>query len=212
MVNKERRTRLEVDDRRQKLLALGRGLFGRQTYDELSIADIARLAGVSKGLLYHYFPTKRLFYLETVRDAADEMLRLTAPDPRAAPRESLLQGLEAYLGYVEKNASSYVSLMRGGVGVDAEVAAIVQACREKMLTRVLEGVGTRKATASQRVLLTGWIGFVEGATLAWLRHREPTRAQLARLLAQQLGFTLMRLQLISKLQFALLLGKRKASR
>ena len=212
MVNKERRTRLEVDDRRQKLLALGRGLFGKQTYDELSIADIARLAGVSKGLLYHYFPTKRLFYLETVRDAADAMLRLTAPDPKAAPRETLLLGLDAYLGYVEENASSYISLMRGGVGVDTEVAGIVQSCREKMLTRVLDGVGARKATASQRVLLSGWIGFVEGATLAWLKHGQPPRQDLTLLLAQQLGFTLMRLGLISKIQFALLLRRKKARR
>ncbi len=210
MVNKEKRSRLEVDDRRQKLLALGRELFGKQTYDELAIADIAQLAGVSTGLLYHYFPTKRLFYLETVRDAADEMLRLTAPNPKAAPREKLMLGLDAYLSYVEKNALSYVSLMRGGVGVDSEVADIVQSCREKMLTRVLEGVGSRKATASQRVLLKGWIGFAEGATLAWLKHRQPERRDLAMMLAQQLGFTLMRLGMISKLQFALLLRRKKA--
>ena len=210
MVNKEKRTRLDVDDRRQKLLALGRGLFGKHTYDELSISDIAQRAGISKGLLYHYFPTKRLFYIETIRDAADEMLELTTPDPRVAPRETLLQGLEAYLSYVEKNASSYVSLMKGGVGVDSEVAKIVQNCRDKMLARVLEGAGARKATARQRVLLAGWIGFVEGATLDWLSHGEPSRKELALLLAQQLGFTLMRLGMISKIQFALLLRTRKA--
>ena len=60
------RTRLQVDIRRQQLLELGLELFAHQTYDGLSIDEIAKRAGVSKGLLYHYFPSKRAFYVAAV--------------------------------------------------------------------------------------------------------------------------------------------------
>jgi AcrR family transcriptional regulator len=46
-------TRLDVDERRRRLLELGRDLFTRHAYDELSMAAIAGHAGISKALLYH---------------------------------------------------------------------------------------------------------------------------------------------------------------
>jgi AcrR family transcriptional regulator len=71
------RTRLEVEQRRAQLLTLGQELFSSSTYDELSIDDIARAAGISKGLLYHYFPSKRDYYVATIRVAAGELLHQT---------------------------------------------------------------------------------------------------------------------------------------
>ena len=68
------RARLDVDARRRQLLALGTALFGSRPYDEVSIDEVARTAGISKGLLYHYFPTKRDFYVATVREAAAELV------------------------------------------------------------------------------------------------------------------------------------------
>ncbi len=61
------RARLDVEERRKQLVALGNELFSKRTYDEVSIDELARAAGISKGLLYHYFPTKRDFYIATVR-------------------------------------------------------------------------------------------------------------------------------------------------
>src|SRR5580704_2781341 len=72
------RSRLEVDARRAQLVRLGIDLFAARAYDEVSIDELARAAGVSKGLLYHYFPTKRDFYIATVREASRQLLELTA--------------------------------------------------------------------------------------------------------------------------------------
>src|SRR5262249_47381912 len=63
------RVRLDVDARRAQLVDLGLTEFGTRTYDEVSIDRIAQMAGISKGLLYHYFPTKRAFYVACVREA-----------------------------------------------------------------------------------------------------------------------------------------------
>ena len=80
-----RRARLSTDARRQQLVALGGEMFSERPFDDVSIDDIAAAAGISKGLLYHYFPSKRDFYIAVVRHSADEMEAITETDPRLAP-------------------------------------------------------------------------------------------------------------------------------
>jgi AcrR family transcriptional regulator len=44
---------MQVDERRRQLLELGAELFATHSFGELSMARIAREAGISKALLYH---------------------------------------------------------------------------------------------------------------------------------------------------------------
>src|SRR5947207_8992105 len=80
-----RRVRLQIDERRAQLLALGIELFSTHSYDDISIDDVADAAGISKGLLYHYFQGKREFYVEVIREASLQLRRLTEPDPTPPP-------------------------------------------------------------------------------------------------------------------------------
>ena len=82
-------TRLDVDERRRRLLELGADLFTRFAYDELSMAQIAREAGISKALLYHYFPSKEAYFLATLEEKAAELAERTQPDPELPPFEQL---------------------------------------------------------------------------------------------------------------------------
>src|SRR6201995_1086616 len=93
-------TRLDVDERRRQLLELGRELFARHSYEELSMAGIARAAGISKALLYHYFPSKQEYFQATLATAAQQLRKLTEPDPALPPAEALTNSVEAYLGWV----------------------------------------------------------------------------------------------------------------
>src|SRR4051794_34416347 len=83
------RTRLEVDERRAQLLELGLGLFSARPYDDVAIEDLAAAAGISKGLLYHYFPTKRDFYAAAIGEAARRLLDATIPREEDPPLERL---------------------------------------------------------------------------------------------------------------------------
>lgn len=189
MVN---RLRLATDERRAQLLALGRRLFNERPYDELSIDDIASAAGISKGLLYHYFSSKRVFYVETVRAASEEMLSLTRPPSDLPPPDRLRHGLDAYLDYVEQNARAFLTLMRGGVGNDEEVAAVVEKTRRTLVKRIAEhGLGLKKLRPVVRVALRGWLGFVEAASLDWLDHRDVDRDALRATLTAALTSALM---------------------
>lgn len=173
------RVRLDVDARRAQLVELGIGAFGAQPYDDVSIDDIARAAGISKGLLYHYFPTKRAFYTETVRTAAERLLRACDPSlgsPGLEPLAQLHAGLDAYLGYVRTHAAAYATLMRSGVGADAEVASVVDATRTAFVELLTRGLTTNAeivggaalfATPLARLTMRGWIGFVEVVSLDW---------------------------------------------
>ena len=90
-------TRLDVDERRRRLLELGAQLFARFSYDELSMARIAREAGISKALLYHYFPGKQAYFAATLEEKAAELSALTEPDPSLPPVEQLTGSLGAFL-------------------------------------------------------------------------------------------------------------------
>src|SRR5919197_1686883 len=88
-------TRLAVDERRRRLLDLGAELFTRYAYDELSMARIAKEAGISKALLYHYFPSKEAYFVATLEEKAEELARRTAPDPGLPPLDQLSAALDA---------------------------------------------------------------------------------------------------------------------
>jgi AcrR family transcriptional regulator len=170
--------RLEVDVRRAQLIALGLEAFGSQPYDAVSIDDVAQRAGISKGLLYHYFPTKRDFYIASLHEAARQLLAKTEPDASLEPLERLDACLESYLRFVEEHATTYVALLRGGVGSDTDVAEIIADTRSRFVDRLLEGVGVARPPAMLRTMLRGWVGFVEVASLDWAEHRDIRREAL----------------------------------
>ncbi|HMI71933.1 MAG TPA: helix-turn-helix domain-containing protein, partial [Solirubrobacteraceae bacterium] len=82
-------TRLENDERRRRLLELGARLFTEHAYDEISMSQIARAAGISKALLYHYFPSKRDYFVATLAGGAEELRARVEPDPDLPPVQAL---------------------------------------------------------------------------------------------------------------------------
>ncbi len=185
------RHRLQIDERRAQLLALGMRLFAERSYDEVSIDDIAEAAGVSKGLLYHYFGSKRDFYVATVRDAAETLQRQTEPDMSLPPEERARSGIEGYLGFVEAHAGAYSALMRSGIGTDPEVAAVVEHTRDAIVARMMSNMGFTEPRPIFRFVLRGWIGLVEAASLDWLARKDVTRKVLVRTLLESLYAVIM---------------------
>jgi AcrR family transcriptional regulator len=182
-----RRVRRLSDERREELLRAGVELFSARSYDGVSIDEIAAAVGISRGLLYHYFPSKRDFYVAGLRRAADDLLEAVEPAAREPVGDRLTAGIDAYLGYVENHARGFVSLMRGGIGSDAEVRAIVDGVRETLTVGVLEGLREAGVSAPMlRLAVRGWIGFVEAVSLEWIERREPSRAAVAELARSQL--------------------------
>ena len=201
------RARLDVDERRAQLLALGLTMFSQRSYDEVSIDDLARAAGVSKGLLYHYFPTKRDLYVAALRQAAQQLVDETTTARGAPPEERVRKGLETYLDFVERHGQAYVALMRGGIGSDPEIAAILEETRSTFAARILEDVPPAIVSPLLRTALRGWIGFVEATSLEWAAHRAVERDALVALLTPVLFDALARV--VSVVAEARVMSKKK---
>jgi AcrR family transcriptional regulator len=181
------RRRLDVDERRAQLVAVALELFSARAYDEVSIDQIAAAAGISKGLLYHYFATKREVYAAALRHAAAELLRQTEPDATLPPLERLHHALDVYLRYAERHAAAYGAVLRGGIGSDPEIAQIVEGVRARCLERIVEGMGMGEPSPLVRTALRGWMGFVEAASLDWIERGGLERAELLDLAAELLA-------------------------
>ena len=189
--NVRERARLGVDERRSQLLELGLQLFSDHSYDELGIDDIAKAAGISKGLLYHYFPSKRDYYVEVVRRAAGQLIERTdGASSEEVSLEALRRALDAYLDFVDQHARSYVALVRGGIGSDPEVAQLLEATRRTLTERIVSRISAEAPPPLLQLALRGWIGLVEAASLDWLDRREVPREQLRGLLEQMLLATI----------------------
>jgi AcrR family transcriptional regulator len=183
-------TRLQVDERRRQLLERGAELFAKHSYDELSMARIAREAGISKALLYHYFPSKQDYFVATLQEGAEEIARRTAPDPDLPPYEALAGSLDAFLGWIEENETAYGKLMES-VGSVPEVKTLIDGIRDATSARILEGLGAGDpAPPKQRAVARGWLWFMDGVILDWLEHRDMSRTEVRDLLLASLAGSL----------------------
>jgi AcrR family transcriptional regulator len=166
--------------------------FTERPYDAVSTDDIAARAGISRGLLFHYFPTKHDYYVAVLRVAADQLVRETVSDGKGAPPERLVAGLRAYFRFVDEHDQAYATLLRAGVGADPVVQELVDATRRRFIETIhghlAPVVGARPSDASLlRAGLRGWIGLVEALALDWIDHRDLGREALVALAARGLG-------------------------
>ena len=173
--------RMDVDERRAQLLERGAELFTSHRYDELSMNKIAAEVGISKALLYHYFPSKQAFFEETLSAWAERLRVRTEPDPSLSPVEQLTASLDAFLGMVEENSVAYRNLMQSATAVP-EIRDLVEEVRRATAQRILDGMFPDGAPPKARTAVSGWLWFMDGACLSWIEHRDLERGELRDLL------------------------------
>lgn len=169
------RTRLSPDQRRRQLLDLGVRLFARFPIEALSIDVLAQEAGISRGLLYHYFGDKLGFREAVVRRAAADMVEKTRPPAEGEPGERLLASVAAYVDWVDANYEGYLSLVRGAAS-DAALRAVYDDARTAITDLVFTEDVTHELiadTPAARLLVRGWQALVEELVLAWKAGETP---------------------------------------
>lgn len=183
-----KRVRLSPEQRRAQLIELGVEMLATRRLDELSVELIAQSAGISRGLLFHYFPSKQEFHLEVARAAAAEMIRRTSPDPALPPVEALHGALTSFIDYVEGNPDNYKSLVRGAASGDASMRAIFDETRRTMAQRILDVLSGMGLDVGPRVSLAiaGWVAYVEECVIRWIDTRTVSRDALLQLLTKSL--------------------------
>ena len=181
--------RLGYDERRRQILETARRLFSERPYASVSTTELAREAGVARGLLHHYFGSKRDLYLEVVRG----MIRMPAnPVPLQAPGRGIEividESVDRWLTMLEHNRGTWLTLIGGrGLGRDPELEEILEEAREQAADRLIEALQTFEAAhapAELRAAIRAYSGFAEAASIEWLERDRLSRAQLRVLLVQ----------------------------
>ena len=184
------RIRLSPEQRRSQLLDLGVRLLATRSLDELSIDLLAEEAGISRGLLYHYFGNKHAFHEAVVRRAADDLIAQTAPPVDGEPLERLLTSVTAYLDYVEANYEGYLSLVKGAAGGNDTLRQIYEEARSALTDRIFREDAQGQIlpdTALTRLVVRGWAAMTEELVLTWVQDPAGvTRAELLAVIAASL--------------------------
>jgi AcrR family transcriptional regulator len=181
--------RLDHDQRRAQILACARRLFSERNYASVSTSEIAGEAGVARGLLHHYFGTKREMYLEVVRT----LMRMPSnPVPLENPGRGIDvvidESVERWLTMLERNRGTWLAAIGArGLGRDAEVEAILDEARDQAADRLIEALQTYEAAQAPdelRALIRAYSGFAEAASIEWLERGRLSREQTHVMLVQ----------------------------
>ena len=133
---------MSPDDRRNELLALGAEVFGQRPYDEVRIDEIAERAGVSRALMYHYFPDKRAFFAAVVRAEGERLFEATntLPEPGQSLFDQVRDGVLAYVRYDEEHPhgawAAYIGMGRS----DPVLRGIEDIDNDRQANRIMDRI------------------------------------------------------------------------
>ncbi|WP_329207457.1 TetR/AcrR family transcriptional regulator [Streptomyces sp. NBC_00683] len=179
--------RLGVEERRAQLLGAALSLFAHRAPDDVSLDEVATVAGVSRPLVYRYFPGGRQQLYEAALGSAAEKLTLCFAEPAAGPpTERVGRVLDRYLGFVDEHDTGFSALLRGGsVAETSRTTTIVDGVRRSAAEQILlhlgrgSGPGLQPAGPRLRMMVRTWIAAVEAASLIWLdEEKQPAAPEL----------------------------------
>jgi AcrR family transcriptional regulator len=170
---------LGVEERRQQLIGVALELFSRRSPDEVSIDEIASAAGISRPLVYHYFPGKLSLYEAALKRASDD-LAARFVEPHEGPLGArLLRVMRRFFDFVDEHGPGFSALMRGGPAVGSSTTnALIDSVRQAAYVQILSHLGVTDPPARLELVVRSWISLAESTALIWLDGRRIPRAEL----------------------------------
>ncbi|MFD7895441.1 TetR/AcrR family transcriptional regulator [Streptomyces sp. NPDC059568] len=173
------RRRMGVEERKQQLIGVALELFSHRSPDDVSIDEIAAAAGISRPLVYHYFPGKQSLYEAALRRAADDLADRFV-EPREGPLGArLLRVMGRFFDFVEQHGPGFSALMRGGPAIGSSTAtAMVSEVRQAAYEQIVAHLGVGRPPARLELVVRSWVSLAETTALLWLDGRRIPRAEL----------------------------------
>ncbi|MET8710092.1 TetR/AcrR family transcriptional regulator [Streptomyces californicus] len=173
------RRRMGVGERRQQLIGVALDLFSRRSPEDVSIDEIAAAAGISRPLVYHYFPGKQSLYEAALRRAADELAARFQEPPEGPLGARLLRVMGRFFDFVEEHGPGFSALMRGGPAVGSSTAtAMIDGVRQAAYEQIITHLGVSEPPARLELVVRSWVSLAESTALIWLDERRIPRAEL----------------------------------
>ncbi|WP_411576640.1 TetR/AcrR family transcriptional regulator [Streptomyces mutabilis] len=155
------RVRLRPEERRTQLINIGLRLLTTRPIHEMSVDEVAAEAGISRGLLFHYFPTKRDYYVAVVRAGADRLLLHAKAPEEGTPAQRVRGVADGFVSFVQRRKDNYVAVVRAAAGGDERVLEVFEDSRRILADRVLEAAGVHTPTPLHRLAVRGWLAMAE---------------------------------------------------
>lgn len=188
MTTEPRWRRLGPDQRREEIFASAQRLFALRPYGEVSTADIASDAGVARGLLNHYFGTKRDLYLEVVRAAASVPENALSHDPDSTLEGRIDAAVTWFLDSLAGQDSAWINAAgSSGLGRDPELERILLKAEDDAVDRVLDAIDMADVSEHReelRAFIRAYGQLAKTAGREWLIKKKLSRAQVHQLLSQ----------------------------
>ncbi len=184
--------RLPADERRRQLVEIGWRLLQSRPIHEMALDEVAAEAGISRTLVFHYFPTKGDFYAAVVQSAGEHLLRPVLTPEGASAEERVRTLVEGFVRLVERNRSSYTALVRAAGGGDQRVVDLIGEIRDSLVPKWLAAAEWTDDDALARLVVRGWLVGMEETVLAWdprTVRREQLVQHLTRSLFAELALT-----------------------
>jgi AcrR family transcriptional regulator len=175
------RTRRSAGDRRAQLVAIGLELLPTTPVQELTIDEVARRAGISRSLLFHYFPSKRDYYTAVTRAAGDLLWAHLLPRAGTPTPDQVPGMIDRYVGWVDTYRDTHLAFVRGAAGGDPWVAEVYDDVRERLVDVTLSAL-VLPDDPGRRQLVRAWFAFTEDLVGQWAREPAMSRADLVALL------------------------------
>ncbi|MFF8968200.1 TetR/AcrR family transcriptional regulator [Streptomyces sp. NPDC014995] len=173
------RRRMGVEERRQQLIGVALELFARHSPDEVSIDEIAAAAGISRPLVYHYFPGKLSLYEAALKRASEDLASRFA-EPHEGPLGARLRRvMRRYFDFVDEHGPGFSALMRGGPAVGSSTTnALVDSVRQAAYEQILSHLTVTDPPPRLELVVRSWISLAESTALIWLDGRRIPREEL----------------------------------
>ena len=161
-------------------MQIGLELLPTTPVQELTIDEVARRAGISRSLLFHYFATKREYYTAVTRAAADLLWEHLLPRPGHAA------GRAGHRACSTGTSAGWRPTARRTWRSSAVPRAGTRGCR-RSTRRPAAGWSTSALTALElpddarrRQLVLAWFAFTEDLVGQWTREPDDVPRRAAR--------------------------------
>ncbi|MEG3626354.1 TetR/AcrR family transcriptional regulator [Streptomyces poriticola] len=182
------RRRMGVEERRQQLIGVALELFSRRSPDEVSIDEIASAAGISRPLVYHYFPGKLSLYEAALKRASEDLAARFVEPPEGPLAGRLLRVMARFFDFVDEHGPGFAALMRGGPAVGSSATnALVDSVRQAAYDQILAHLKVTEPPARLELAVRSWISLAESTALIWLDGRRIPRTELEAQLVHDLA-------------------------
>ncbi|MDO3645382.1 TetR/AcrR family transcriptional regulator [Nocardia mangyaensis] len=184
-----KRVRLSPEERRLQLITLGAEMLADRSLEEVSVDDIAKQAGISRGLLFHYFASKQEFHEAIARHVSTEFFTAIMPNRELSLFDMLRDSIERFVDYATEHSASYRSVLRGPASVTPDMADYVNETRAAIADLIVSELPLPPEDpdlARLTLAIRGWIAFVEETILTWMVEKPIGREDLVDLLVESL--------------------------